>query len=54
MDKDILAKELRKLFVEEDNIYETQVAKSIGMAQSTFNKRLNVTCFYYRVNIICD
>lgn len=41
MDKETLAKDLRKLFVDEDNISETQVAKSINMAQSNFNKKLN-------------
>lgn len=47
MDKDTLTKDLRKLFVEEDNISETQAAKLIGMAQSNFNKKLNTGTLRY-------
>lgn len=47
MDKDTLTKDLRKLFVEEDNISETQAAKLIGMAQSNFNKKLNAGTLRY-------
>ena len=55
MDKDTLAKDLRKLFVEEDNISETHAAKLIGMAQSNFNKKLNSgTLRYLEISDLLD